>query len=104
MDTPQTPFFLHFSRLEDPRMDRRKRHSLIDIIAITVCAVIAGADSWTDVEDFGRTKAAWLRTFLKLPNGIPSHDTFGRFFSLLNPTAFQRCFIDWVRAIHANVE
>ena len=78
MDELNSLFFTHFSRLDDPRLDRRKRHSLIDIIAIAVCAVIAGADSWTDVEDFGRTKEDWLRTFLKLPNGIPSHDTLDK--------------------------
>lgn len=104
MDERKSLFFIHFSHIEDPRLDRKKRHSLIDIIAITVCAVIAGADAWTDVEDFGKTKEDWLRTFLKLPNGIPSHDTFGRFFSLLDPEVFQQCFIDWVRSLHETVE
>lgn len=104
MDATPSSFFVYFSRLEDPRIDRRKRHSLLDIIAITVCAVIAGADAWTDVEEFGKAKEAWLRTFLKLPNGIPSHDTFGRFFSLLDPVAFQQCFIGWVRALHEAIQ
>lgn len=104
MDASPSSFVIHFSRLEDPRLDRQKRHSLLDIIAITVCAVIAGADAWTDVEDFGKAKENWLRTFLELPNGIPSHDTFGRFFSLLDPVAFQECFIAWVRALHETIQ
>ena len=93
MDAQNASFTIFVSQLEDPRLDRKKRHSLHDIVAIAICAVIAGADGWTDVARFGRAKETWLRTFLKLPNGIPSHDTFGRFFSLLDPVAFQRCFI-----------
>ena len=104
MDTQNSSFIIHFSQLEDPRLDRKKLHSLHDIIAITICAVIAGADGWTDVARFGQAKDPWLRTFLKLPNGIPSHDTFGRFFSLLDPASFQQCFIDWVRSIHTSVQ
>lgn len=104
MDAPQNLFIFHFSQLDDPRLDRRKRHSLHDIIAITICAVIAGADGWTEVALFGRSKEQWLRSFLELPNGIPSHDTFGRFFSLLDPVAFQQCFISWVRAVHESVQ
>ena len=103
MDTPSL-FLIHFGGMDDPRLDRKKRHSLLDIVAITICAVIAGADGWTDVELFGKSKEAWLRTFLKLPNGIPSHDTFGRFFMLLDPVAFQHCFINWVRAVHETVQ
>ena len=67
-----------FEASEDPRIDRSKRHSLLDIITIAICAVICGADSWVYVEMFGRSKEEWFRTFLELPNGIPSHDTFGR--------------------------
>lgn len=104
MDANKSSFLVHFSQLEDPRLDRKKRHSLLDIVAITICAVIAGADGWTDVELFGKSKESWLRAFLKLPNGIPSHDTFGRFFMLLDPAAFQDCFIGWVRAIHETVQ
>jgi predicted transposase YbfD/YdcC len=104
MDTTPSLFLIHFGDLDDPRLDRKKRHSLLDIIAITICAVIAGADGWTDVALFGKSKEAWLRTFLKLPNGIPSHDTFGRFFMLLDPVAFQRSFIDWVHAVHETVQ
>jgi len=104
MDAQNASFTIFVSQLEDPRLDRKKRHSLHDIVAITICAVIAGADGWTDVARFGRAKETWLRTFLKLPNGIPSHDTFGRFFSLLDPVAFQRCFIQWVQSIHESVQ
>jgi predicted transposase YbfD/YdcC len=104
MNTSQGSFIFHFSQLTDPRLDRKKRHSLLDIIAVTVCAVMAGADAWTHVEAFGKSHLEWLRTFLELPNGIPSHDTFGRFFSLLDPVAFQTCFIQWVQAVHKTVE
>ena len=70
-----------FSVPKDPRIDRTKRHDLMDIIAIAICAVVCGADSWVDVEQFGNSKKEWLSSLLKLPNGIPSHDTFGRVFS-----------------------
>jgi hypothetical protein len=78
----------HFESLPDPRIDRQKRHNLIDIISITICAVLSGAESWTHIEDFGESNQEWFRSFLELPNGIPSHDIFGRFFSLLDPEAF----------------
>jgi len=104
MDTNPSLFLIHFGQLDDPRLERKKRHILVDIVGITICAVIAGADGWTDVALFGRSKEAWLRTFLKLPNGIPSHDTFGRVFALLDPGTFQRCFIHWVQAVHETVQ
>jgi predicted transposase YbfD/YdcC len=90
----------HFSRVKDPRIDRTKRHRLLDIILIAICAVICGADSWVDIELFGKTKIEWLKTFLKLPNGIPSHDTFGRVFAALNPQEFESSFMEWVQAIN----
>lgn len=90
----------HFSKVTDPRIDRTKEHKLIDIIAIAICAVICGAEGWVDIEDFGNGKRAWLRAFLELPNGIPSHDTFGRVFSLINPEEFQESFRSWVQSIH----
>ena len=71
----------------------------MDIISIAICAVICGAEGWADVELFGRSKYDCLKRFLKLPNGIPSHDTFGRVFSLIDPAQFQRCFVDWVKGI-----
>jgi predicted transposase YbfD/YdcC len=85
-----------FGQLKDPRVNRTKKHSLSDILTIAVCAVICGADAWTDVEEYGQIKEDWLRTFLDLPNGIPSHDTFGRVFAMLDPQAFEQCFADWI--------
>ena len=97
-DCPET-LAEHFGGLKDPRIDRQKRHSLTDILVITVCAAVCGADGWVAVERFGRAKKEWLSQFLALPNGIPSHDTFGRFCSLLDPTVFREAFINWVAAI-----
>jgi predicted transposase YbfD/YdcC len=85
-----------FAQLKDPRMNRTKRHSLGDILAIAICAIICGADAWTQVAKFGRCKIKWFRTFLELPNGIPSHDTFGRVFAALDPKAFEECFMKWI--------
>jgi len=92
-------FWDHFSILPDPRMERTRLHKLQDIITIAVCAVICGADSWVDIALFGRSKINWLSEFLELPNGIPSHDTFGRLFAALAPDEFERCFQSWVWAL-----
>lgn len=89
----------YFGKIRDPRIDRTKRHKLMDILLIAICAVICGADSWVDIEMFGKSKLDWLRTFLKLPNGIPSHDTFGRVFAALNPVEFENSFMEWVQTI-----
>jgi predicted transposase YbfD/YdcC len=88
-----------FDELEDPRMDRTKLHSLSDILVITICAVLCGADEWTEVELFGKSKRKWFKTFLALPNGIPSHDTFGRVFSRLDPKQLEQCFQRWMGAM-----
>ena len=90
---PATSISEHFAMLTDPRRDHLKEHRLLDIIAITLCAVICGADDWVNVATFGRVKETWLRTFLALPGGIPSHDTFGRVFALVNPEEFRCCFL-----------
>jgi predicted transposase YbfD/YdcC len=90
----------HFSKVRDPRIDRTKRHRLMDILIIAICGVICGADSWVDIELFGKTKLEWLKGFLKLPNGIPSHDTFGRVFAALDPQEFESSLMEWVQAIH----
>lgn len=97
-------FLKCFGKIEDPRLNRQKKHMLIDIIAIAVCATIAGADSWTDIQAFGKAKQKWFSTFLELKNGIPSHDTFGRVFSLLDPNEFQQAFQQWVVAIQGKVK
>ena len=89
----------HFADLDDPRVERTRRHKLVDIIAIAICAIICGADSWVHVELFGRSKLEWFQTFLELPGGIPSHDTFGDVFARLDPEQFQSCFMAWTQAI-----
>jgi predicted transposase YbfD/YdcC len=96
----ETPSFIdYFTELADPRIEDRCDHKLMDILFIAVCAVICGADGFTDMEEFGLSKETWLRQFLELPNGIPSHDTFGRVFARLKPGQFQQCFLSWVRAV-----
>jgi predicted transposase YbfD/YdcC len=89
----------HFAVLEDPRDGTKRRHRLIDMIVIAIAATLCGADGWVQIAQFGREKEAWLRRFLELPHGIASHDTFGRVFALLEPSAFERCFRAWVASI-----
>ena len=89
----------HFGGITDPRIDRTKLHALINILIIAICAVIAGADNWEDIEEFGKARIEWFQTFLELPNGIPSHDTFTRVFARLDPEQFQACFIGWMMAV-----
>jgi predicted transposase YbfD/YdcC len=91
----------YFAKLKDPRRRHRRLHPLQAIIVIALCAVIAGAQDWQEIETFGHKRRAWLRRFLSLPHGIPSHDTFERVFNRLRPQAFQACFRDWVRAVGA---
>jgi predicted transposase YbfD/YdcC len=95
--TPQT-LLQHFSALTDPRIERRKLHKLIDILAIAICATICGAETWEDLELFGNAKQQWFKSFLELEHGIPSHDTFRRVFARLDPEEFQHSFLNWVRS------
>lgn len=93
-------FLKHFQTIQDPRLDNHNyRHQLIDILVITILGTICGADTWTDICEFAEAKYDWLKTFLQLPHGIPSHDTFGRVFSLLNPEEFEACFLTWIKSL-----
>lgn len=94
----------HFSSLADPRIARTRLHSLHDILVISLCGFICGVDDWVELEQFGNAKLPWFRTFLELPNGIPSHDTFGRVYRMLDPEGFGRCFTSWVEAISQATE
>lgn len=89
----------HFQELEDPRQHYLYRHPLINILTIALCGIIAGAESWVDIENFGNQKKDWLAQHLDLENGIPSHDTFGRVFSLLDPDQFRKSFLSWVQGV-----
>lgn len=89
----------HFGELQDPRTGNAKAHIFLEILIIAICAVICGADGWSDIALFGKNKKDWLKTFLELPKGIPSHDTFGRVFAKIRPEEFQKRFIEWVQAI-----
>ena len=91
----------HFAELDDPRREQGRIHRLEEVVLIATCAVLCGADNWVQIADYGRSKIDWLRTFLTLPGGIPSHDTFRRVFCLLNPLAFQKCFYAWITALLA---
>ena len=96
---PKTTILDHFAELDDPRVERTRLHKLVDILAIAICATICGADSWVHIELFGKSKLAWFQSFLELPHGIPSHDTFGDVFARLDPVQLQDCFISWTQAI-----
>jgi hypothetical protein len=95
MNTPLT----YFSGLTGPRVERTGEHRLDDIIFIVIASVIYGAEGWNDMEEVGKSKEEWPRSFLQLPNGIPSHDTFNRLFSALNPEELEKCFVKWTRSV-----
>ena len=101
--TPVSTITEHFSKLDDPRRYNR-RHLLLDIIVIAICAAVCGADNWVDVENFGKAKYDWFKQFLELPHGIPSHHTFRRVFALLDAEQFEQCFVEWVRAANEVTE
>ena len=96
---PKDSIAEHFGDIKDIRIERRKKHKLIDIITISICAVVCGADGWEDIEMYGIARKKWLEKFLELPNGIPSHDTFARVFSQINPEEFNKSFLSWVKGI-----
>lgn len=93
------PVIHHFSSLEDPRIERHKKHELIEIIVISICAILCGIDSFEGIEEFGLIKKKWLKRFLSLKHGIPSHDTINRVFSKINPKKFQECFVNWMQEV-----
>jgi len=93
-----------FAQVEDPRMDRTKLHRLRDIIILAICGVLCGADGWVEIEEFGKAKEAFFTELLNLPNGIPSHDTFGRVFALIDPKQFEASFVQWVQGISRTVK
>ncbi len=94
----------HFRKLRDPRRRHRKRHLFLDIVVIAICGVISGCNTWTQIAAFGRKRLDWLKRFLTLPGGIPSHDTFERLFERLDPVAFQNCFREWTVALAGIVD
>ena len=89
----------HFALLEDPRIDRNKSHALIDIIVLTVCAVASGADGWEAIEQFGKEKLDWLRQYIPLKNGVPSHDGIAYVLCRVSPPKFRECFMSWTQAV-----
>lgn len=93
-----------FAQVEDPRMERTKRHRLRDIIILAICGVICGAEGWVEIEEFAKAKEAFFTELLDLPNGIPSHDTFGRVFASIDPKQFEASFVQWVKGISQTVK
>ena len=94
----------HLRKVPDPRVERTRRHELMDLLVIALCAVICGADNWVDVVQFGKAKKEWFATFLKLPHGIASHDTFGRVFQILDAQALEKVCIAWLQGIAGQVQ
>jgi predicted transposase YbfD/YdcC len=96
---PKTSLIAHLSTIADPRVNRTKQHELIDILTLAICALLCRAETFNDMEDFGKAKQEWFKTFLSLPNGIPSHDTFNRVFQALDPQEFLHAFLNWTQSL-----
>lgn len=103
-ETLQSCLEQYFGQMPDPRVERTRAHQLLDIIAIALFAVLSGADSWVAIETYGNAKRSWLESFLALPNGIPSHDTFARVLARLDPEAFEASFQEWLKALVSTLE
>jgi hypothetical protein len=99
MSQPHAAIKKHFRKLRDPRVRGRRKHLLLDLVAIAICAAICGCNDWQQTVTFANARRDWLKKFLALPHGIPSHDTFERVFDLLDPEQFQACFRDWMQAL-----
>ena len=93
-----------FDALDDPRVKRQPRHLLIDIVTIAILAILCGADNIVAIETYGKRKQKWLESFLELPHGIPSHDTFSRVLSMLNPQQLHECFLAWVNHLSETLD
>ena len=101
--SPDSPFLKHLDCIQDPR-HHNTRHLLQDMLIIALCAIISGADCWTQVAEYGQSKIDWFKEFLKLPNGIPSHDTFGRLFAKIDPKGFRDFFTRWVQELSESLK
>jgi predicted transposase YbfD/YdcC len=101
---PTLSLVAHFKDLSDPRINRTKDHELIDILVIAICTLLCGGEGFNDMEDFGKAKEEWFRTFLRLSNGIPSHDTFNRIFAALDPKQFLECFLRWTQSLRQAIQ
>jgi predicted transposase YbfD/YdcC len=95
----KTGISTYFSTMKDHRLDRKRKHDMLDIIAITIAAVVCGAEDWYEIEEFAVVNELWFKTFLTLDNGIPSHDTINRFFANMDPVTFESCFTDWINSL-----
>jgi predicted transposase YbfD/YdcC len=100
---PKESLIEHLSLIKDPRVNRTKDHELVDILVLAICALLCRAETFNDMEDFGNAKYDWFKTFLSLPNGIPSHDTFNRVFQALDPKEFQQAFLNWTQTLRAAI-